>query len=65
MVRVMGFTELAIQLRAYVWANNPNDGFDLKCDLHKSIKQRFDRERIEMAMPLRMITYRNQPNIVP
>ena len=65
MVRVMGFTELATQLRAYVWANNPNDGFDLKCDLHKSIKQRFDREGIEMAMPLRMITYRNQPNITP
>ena len=63
MVRVMGFTELAIQLRAYVWANNPNDGFDLKCDLHKSIKQRFDREGIEMAMPLRMIAYRNQPKL--
>ena len=59
MVRVMGFTELATQLRAYVWANNPNNGFDLKCDLFKSVKQRFDQEGIEMAVPLRMITYKN------
>ncbi|MBY0434874.1 MAG: mechanosensitive ion channel family protein [Cyclobacteriaceae bacterium] len=63
MVRVMGFTELAIQLRAYCWANNPNDGFDLKCDLHKSIKERFDAEGIDMAIPLRMIAYKNQLNL--
>jgi small conductance mechanosensitive channel len=61
MVRVMGFSEVATQLRAYCWAENPNDGFDLKCDLHKSIKQRFDKEDIAMAVPLRMITYKNQP----
>ncbi|HRI79990.1 MAG TPA: mechanosensitive ion channel family protein [Cyclobacteriaceae bacterium] len=61
MVRVMGFTETGTQLRAYAWAENPNSGFDLKCDLLKSIKLRFDKEGIEMAMPLRMITYRNQP----
>ena len=63
MVRVMGFTELATQLRAYAWANNPNDGFDLKCDLLKSIKQRFDKEGIDLAVPLRMITYKNPQNI--
>ncbi len=62
MVRVMGFTELATQLRGYAWANNPTDGFDLKCDLHKSIKERFDEEGIEMAVPLRMISYKNQQN---
>ncbi len=61
MVRVMGFSELATQLRAYVWANNPTEGFDLKCDLLKAVKQRFDREGIEMAVPLRMITYKNKP----
>lgn len=65
MVRVMGFTELATQLRAFVWAANPNNGFDLKCDLHKSIKQRFDQEGIEMAVPMRLITYKNQRNPTP
>ncbi|CAN5490717.1 mechanosensitive ion channel family protein [soil metagenome] len=62
MVRVMGFTEVATQLRAYVWANNPTDGFELKTDLHKSIKQQFDQQGIEMAIPIRMISYKNQPN---
>ncbi len=62
MVRVMGFTEVGTQLRAYAWANNPTDGFDLKTDLHKSVKQRFDQEGIEMAVPIRMITYKNQSN---
>ena len=65
MVRVMGFTELATQLRAYAWANNPNDGFELKCDLHKSVKERFDKEEIDMALPIRIIAYKNQPNILP
>lgn len=60
MVRVMGFTEVATQLRGYVWAKNPNEGFELKCDLHQSIKERFDREGITLAMPLRMIAYRNE-----
>lgn len=48
-VRVMTFLDNGIQLRASVWAKNPNDGFDLKCDLNKSIKERFDREGIQMA----------------
>ena len=61
MVRVMGFSELATLLRAYAWARNPNEGFDLKCDLNKSIKQRFDQAGVEMAVPLRMIAYRNKP----
>ncbi len=62
MVRVMGFTEVATQLRGYAWARNPNEGFDLKCDLHKSIKERFDKEGISMAVPMRLISYRNESN---
>lgn len=60
-VRVMGFSEVATQLRGYVWARNPNEGFDLKTDLHKAIKERFDREGVTLALPLRMITYKNEP----
>ncbi len=61
MVRVMGFTELATQLRGYAWARNPNEGFEMKVELHKAIKERFDREGISLAIPLRMITYKNEP----
>lgn len=54
-VRVMGFTDLAMQLRAYAWANNANDGFDLKTDLHLAIKKRFDNEQIEIPYPRRVL----------
>jgi small conductance mechanosensitive channel len=58
-VRVMGFTDAAIQLRAYVWARNPNDGFDIKCDLHKTVKTRFDKEGVEIPYPRRVIVNKN------
>ncbi len=49
MVRVITFLDGGILLRAYVWTRNPTDAFDLKCDLNKSIKERFDKESISLA----------------
>lgn len=49
MVRVMTFLNGGILLRGYVWTRNPADAFDLKCDLNKSVKERFDKEGIELA----------------
>ncbi len=59
-VRVMGLTELGVQLRAYAWAKNPNEGFDLKTDLHRAIKKRFDQEGVELAIPHRALFFRNE-----
>jgi small-conductance mechanosensitive channel len=47
-VRLINITDSAQLLRAYVWAANPNAAFNAKCDLLKSIKQRFDKEAIEI-----------------
>jgi small conductance mechanosensitive channel len=49
MVRVLTFLSGGIRLRAYVWTRNSSDAFDLKCDLNKSIKERFDKEGIQLA----------------
>ena len=49
MVRVMTFLNGGIFLRAYIWTRNATDAFDLKCDLNKSIKERFDKEGIELS----------------
>lgn len=54
-VRVLGFSESATQLRAYVWAKNPDEGFEMKCDLNQSIKERLDNEGIEKPYPRRII----------
>lgn len=62
MVRTLAITDFAMQLRAYVWAKNASDGFELKCDLHKSVKQQFDKKGIEIPYPYRTILYKNEPN---
>lgn len=49
MVRVMTFLDSGIHLRASVWTKDPIDGFDLKCDLNKSIKEKFDVSGIKLA----------------
>lgn len=57
-VRLISFGESSVNLRASVWAKDPRDGFVMKCDLHKSIKERFDREGIEIPYPHRTIVYK-------
>ncbi len=57
--RLLNITETAVQLRAYAWAINPSTGFELKCDVLKSIKQRFDAEAISLAFPQRVIYIRD------
>ena len=49
MVRVLTFLNGGILLRAYVWARNPTDAFDLKCDLNQSIKALFDKNGIGLS----------------
>lgn len=55
MVRVLSFGDFGILLRTYAWATSPANGFDLKCDLNKSIKERFEAEGIEFGYPVRVL----------
>lgn len=59
-VRMLGFNDSAVQLRAYAWARSPAEGFELKCELYKKIKQRFDQEKIEIPYPHRTIVYKDK-----
>lgn len=54
-VRVIALGEYYVRLRAYVWAKNNADAFELGCDLLESIKKRFGREGIEIPFPYRTI----------
>lgn len=58
--RVLSFGDSAVNIRADVWANNPDDAFELQCDLNRNIKLRFDREGIEIPYPHRVVYIRNQ-----
>lgn len=58
-VRIIGFGDSSVNLKAWVWSNDSSSGFVMKCDLNKSIKQRFDREGIEIPFPYRTIVFKN------
>lgn len=57
-VRSIGFGNSSVNLRAYVWSEDHNSGFEMSSDLRKSIKERFDAEGIEIPFPYRTIVYK-------
>jgi small conductance mechanosensitive channel len=62
-VKVTEWAESAIILRATVWTNNPLEGIELKFDLLKSVKERFDASGMEIPFPHRTVYLRNdKPN---
>ncbi len=57
-VRLISFGDSGVNLRAYAWAQTPGDAWTMGTDLNKSIKERFDREGIEIPFPYRTIVYK-------
>jgi small-conductance mechanosensitive channel len=57
-VRMIAHSDFSINLRAYVWTRSNDDAFVLKCDILKSVKERFDKEGIEIPFPYRTIVYK-------
>jgi small conductance mechanosensitive channel len=58
MVRVLAYADFGIQLRGYAWASNPTNAFDLKCDVLKTIQDRFQKEHVEFGYPGRILINR-------
>lgn len=50
-IRVINLGDSSITLRAWAWAASTGDAFVMKCELLKSIKERFDAEGIEIPYP--------------
>lgn len=57
-VRVLGFGDSSVNLRAWVWAKDPGAAFRLGTDLNKIIKERFDKEGIEIPFPYRTVVFK-------
>ena len=56
--RVIGFGDSSVNLRADVWSNSPEESWEIFCDLNKSVKERFDKEGIEIPFPYRTVVYK-------
>lgn len=59
-VRIINLGDSSITLRAWAWASNSGDAFVMKCDLLKSIKERFDKEGIEIPYPYSNIVFKKE-----
>ncbi len=57
-VRVIGFGDSSVNLKAWIWTKDSPSAFQMGCDLRKSIKYRFDHEGIEIPFPYRTIVYK-------
>ncbi|MCK4812851.1 MAG: mechanosensitive ion channel family protein [Candidatus Marinimicrobia bacterium] len=57
-VRVIALSDFSVDLKAYVWTKGTDNAFVLKCDALKSVKERFDREGIEIPFPYRTVVYK-------
>lgn len=57
-VKLIGFGDSSVNLRAYVWAEEPMKAVQMHFDLNKSIKSRFDKEGIEIPFPHRTVYLR-------
>ena len=58
-VKVVQLGEYSITLRAWCWAANTEDSFQLQWDLNESIKKQFDKEGVEIPFPYRTLVYKN------
>lgn len=54
--RVVALADSSVNLKAWAWAKNSDEGFIMYCDLLQSIKKRFDQENISIPYPQREIT---------
>ena len=59
-VRLIGFGESELKIRAYPCVAKPPDAFDLHTAINLTIKKRFDSEGITIPYPQRVISYRNE-----
>ncbi|MDZ7719112.1 MAG: mechanosensitive ion channel family protein [Balneolaceae bacterium] len=59
-IRVVLLGESSVNLRAWAWAENPQDGYFLYTDVIESIKKRFDKEGINIPFPQRTLSYLDQ-----
>ncbi|MDR1605394.1 MAG: mechanosensitive ion channel family protein [Gracilibacteraceae bacterium] len=54
-VRVTELGDSAVKLQAWVWSADVPAGYAMLCDLRKSVKERFDREGVEIPFPQRTV----------
>jgi small conductance mechanosensitive channel len=53
--KVVALEDNGVRCRAYVWAKDNDTAFEMKCDLFKILKERFDSEGIQISHAQRLM----------
>ena len=55
--KVVALEDNGVRCRAYVWAKDNDTAFDMKCDLFKILKDRFDQEGLSISHAQRLMGF--------
>jgi len=58
--RVTSLGDSSVQIRAGVWSEDFSKGYVMLCDLNKSVKERFDREGVEIPYPYHNLVLKSE-----
>lgn len=56
---LISINDSTLSVRAWCWARNFDDSFNLRCDILESVKRRFDAEGIDLAYPHTTIDFKD------
>jgi len=59
-VRLIAFQDSSILLRAYAWANNQGESFDMHTEINRTIKKVFDEKGIVFPFPQQTLSFRKK-----
>ncbi|WP_347372761.1 mechanosensitive ion channel family protein [Aequorivita sp. Q41] len=59
-VSVTSLNDSSVTIRAWAWARNYSEAFDMRCELLEAIKKRFDNEGIEIPFPYRTVVLKKE-----
>lgn len=57
-IRLTTFGDFSVNLRAYVWCNDPQEVFRMHSDINKAVHKRFAEEGVEIPFPYRTVVYK-------
>lgn len=60
LVRMISLGDFSVNLKAYAWASDNIQAFNLQCDALYSIKKEFDKQGIEIPFPYRTLVFKDK-----
>jgi small-conductance mechanosensitive channel len=59
--KVVALEDNGVRCRAYIWSRDNDTAFEMKCDLLKILKERFDAEDIQISHAQRLMGMNHPP----